>query len=374
MKKWFVWIVTAAICLSLFAGCTTQAPAVTQTAATPSTATTAPASAAPTLASTAAPSPSPEPAFNLTAQIEEQILYDEGGIVVKALSLKTAEVENEHGKFTLLGLICSIENHSDTTITPKLFTIAINGLVTSDYAATTMSDEAAYEGATKSWFEPGEEATCAFTLASIKDPTNFDIPLVDMGVTDVANVSFDLALTDPDSDEWNNFIAIKPVSINTSIAQGYTQSKPDDQSQVIYDENGIRILCLGLSDLDGNASPEYNEQFWSSVDLYIENNTTENIAVEMAEEENIVYVNGVACQWLFGAGWLSPVGDLRPGTGAFTRIKLYKMHYDDHFDVSAGTLHELKCSFIVRPMDYIPYSGTEDTILVQTPELTMTFE
>lgn len=374
MKKFLVWIIAIAICMGAIAGCSSTATDSTEQMLEETSAPQESAEPAPAAAETAAPStssPELEPGFNLTAQIEEQELYNEGGIVVKALSLETAEVENEDGKYKMLGLICSIENQSTTTITPKLFTISINGKVTSDYATTVTSDDAAYEGATKSWFEPGEAATCAFTVGYIEDTTDYNIPLADMGITDVANISFDLALTDPDSDEWDNFIVIKPVSINTSIAENYTQSKPDAEDKVIYDENGIRIFCLGLSDLDGNAPTEYNSQFWSAVDLYIENNTTENISVEISED--LVTVNGIACAGVFGAGWLSPNMYISPGAGAFTRIKLYKMHYDNYFDVSSGTLEELACSFIIRPLDYVPYSGTEDMILVQTPELTMKF-
>jgi hypothetical protein len=374
MKKFLLWIVAIAICMGAFAGCSSTATDSTEQMSEETSAPQEASESAPTAAETAAPStssPELKPGFNLTAQIEEQELYNEGGIVVKALSLETAEVENEDGEYKMLGLICSIENQSSTAITPKLFTISINGKITSDYTTTVMSDDAAYEGATKSWFEPGEAATCAFTVGYIEDPSGYAIPLADMGITDIANISFDLALTNPDSDEWDNFIVIKPVSINTNIGESYTQSKPGAEDKVIYDDNGIRILCLGLSELTGDIPSEYNEQKWSAVDLYIENNRTENISVEVSED--LINVNGIACEGLFGAGWLFPTSYISPGAGAFTRFYLYKMHYDDYFDVSFGTLEELKCSFIIRPLDYVPYSGTADMILVQTPELTMKF-
>ncbi|MPN19815.1 hypothetical protein SDC9_167187 [bioreactor metagenome] len=128
---------------------------------------------------------------------------------------------------------------------------------------------------------------------------------------------------------------------------------------------------MGLSELDGDAPDEYNSQFWSAVDLYIENNTGETVWVEVSED--VITVNGTVCEWMYGAGWLSPYDYIRSGEGAFTRFKLYKLHFDDYIDVSTGTLKELKCSLIFRPEDYIPYSDDDDIILLQTPELTMNF-
>jgi hypothetical protein len=307
--------------------------------------------------------------FKLTAKIEEQELCNESGVVVKALYLETHEFENDYGTSMTLDLVCSIENNADCAITPKLYTISINGITTNNYTVTTMTDDA-YEGATKSWLESGESATCSFTLGYVEDAENYEIALADMGITDVGYVNFDLAISNPDSDSWNDYLFIKPVQIKTSIYESYTQNPPAYEGKLIFDENGIRIYCLGLSDLDGTAPAEYNSKFWSSVDFYIENNTGETVWAEVAIER--ITVNGTVCEWMYGASWLSPYDYIRSGEAAFTRFKLYYLHFDDHIDVSTGTLKELKCSFVFTSEDYIPYSSN-DVVLVQTPELTMNF-
>lgn len=309
--------------------------------------------------------------FKLTAQIEEQELCNESGVVVKALYLEINEFENDYGKSTTLDLICSIENNAVCAITPKLYTVSVNGITTNNYTVTTMTDDA-YEGATKSWFESGESGTCSFTLAYVEDAENYEIALADMGITDVGYINFDLAISNPDSDSWNDYLFIKPVQIKTDIYESHTQNRPDYADKIIFDENGIRIYCLGLSDLDGKAPTEYNYKFWSSVDFYIENNTGETVWVEVSED--VITVNGTVCEWMYGAGWLSPYDYIRSGEAAFTRFKLYYLHFDDYIDVSTGTLKELKCSFVFTPEDYIPYSADDDIILLQTPELTMNFQ
>jgi hypothetical protein len=103
-----------------------------------------------------------------------------------------------------------------------------------------MADDA-YDGATKSWLESGESATCSFTLGYVEDAENYEIALADMGITDVGYISFDLAVSNPDSDSWNDYLFIKPVHIKTSIYESYTQNPPDYEGKLIFDENGIRI-------------------------------------------------------------------------------------------------------------------------------------
>jgi len=101
--------------------------------------------------------------------------------------------------------------------------------------------------------------------------------LKDSGIEKIANMEFYFHIFD--SETWAEVVDTEVISIDTSIAGSYVQ-EVDDSGDVLVDSNGIKIVVKGLSE-DGSF-------FGPGVILFIENNSNENITVQVRD----VSVNG----------------------------------------------------------------------------------
>lgn len=81
------------------------------------------------------------------------------------------------------------------------------------------------------------------------------------GIEEIANA--DIALHVFDDATWNTIFDSIPVTFSVKGQENYKQNH-DDQGEVLFDENQIKIVSRGLSAADGLLGPE--------VMLYIENN------------------------------------------------------------------------------------------------------
>lgn len=182
-----------------------------------------------------------------TATIGEQVLYDAGGITVTATGLEDGLFGTE---LTLL-----IENNSSQNITVQAENANVNGYMVS----TLMSADVA----------AGKKANDSLTFETSG--------LKEAGIETIATIEFRLNIFD--SDTWDDIVLTDPVTINTSAADTYTQTY-DDSGTSLYENGGIRIIGKGLST---------DDSFWGpGVILYIENNTEQDITVQVRD----VSVNG----------------------------------------------------------------------------------
>lgn len=179
--------------------------------------------------------------------IEEQVLYDANDIKITATGI-------EDGLWgTDLKLL--IENDSSTGITVQARNANVNGFMVD----TMMSADVAAGKKTN------DELT--FETSGLKE----------CGIEDIAEMEFYFHIFDAET--WDEIVDTDVISLKTSIADGYEQAV-DDTGEVLVDTDSIKIIGKGLSS---------ESSFWGpGVILYIENNSDQNITVQVRD----VSVNG----------------------------------------------------------------------------------
>jgi hypothetical protein len=179
--------------------------------------------------------------------IEEQVLYDANDIKITATGLEEGWMGTE--------LKLLIENNSSQSITVQARNASVNGYMVD----TLLSSDVA----------SGKKANDSLTFETSG--------LNECGIKSIATMEFYFHIID--SESWDDIIDTDVISIDTSIAENYTQTV-DDSGEVLVDSNGVKVVAKGLS-ADGS--------FWGpGVILYIENNSEQDITVQVRD----VSVNG----------------------------------------------------------------------------------
>lgn len=242
-------ILISVLCLSLLAasGCTEISDEITP----PSEVNIGTTQASEVEGSTDTTTESTEPESTVSDEItiEETVLYDANAIKITATALEESWLGQE---ITLL-----IENNSTTNIQVTADMLSINGFMSplSSLYATVAA---------------GKKANESISLSS----TNME----QAGITTISNIQFYLNISD--SDTWSSLYTSDLITLNTS-AKDTTQAI-DNSGNVIYDNNGIRVICKGLK----------QDLLWDgSVVLLVENASGKNMYVYA---EN-VSVNGFMC-------------------------------------------------------------------------------
>lgn len=173
--------------------------------------------------------------------VAEQVLYDANNVKITATGL--SEDDSWYG--TSLTLL--IENNSDQSLTIQARDANVNGYMVD----TSMSTNVA----------AGMKANDSLVFQTSG--------LEDCGIEQIANMEFSFTMLN--SDTYETVFDSDVITVNTSIAEGYTQTY-DDSGTVLLDSNGIKIVGKGLST---------DDSFWGpGVILYIENNSDQNITVQ----------------------------------------------------------------------------------------------
>lgn len=170
--------------------------------------------------------------------IEETELYNANGVVVTATKYQKGVFGPE--------ISFTITNETDRNITVSSRNLSVNGYMLS--ASSLYSDVAA-----------GKKAIDSMTLMSSE--------LSAAGIETVAQIEFTLAIYD--SDTFEDIDNSDLVSLTTSAAEGFTQPV-DDSGDVLYDANGIRVICKGLKE----------DAVWDGcIVFFIENNNGKAVSV-----------------------------------------------------------------------------------------------
>ncbi len=186
---------------------------------------------------------------NVTTEITigEQVLYDENDIKITATGLEDSWLGTE--------LQVLIENNSSQSITIQARNANVNGYM----VPTVMSADVA----------AGKKANDSLTFETSG--------LKECGIDNIATMEFLFHIFD--SESWDEIVDTDVITVETSIAESYTQTY-DDSGEVLVDTDGIKIVGKGLSDEDS---------FWGpGVILYIENNSDQNVTIQVRD----VSVNG----------------------------------------------------------------------------------
>ena len=170
--------------------------------------------------------------------LAEQEVYNDNGIVVTVTGIDTNSMWG-----TDISVL--VENSSDQNVTVQ----TRNGSIIGYMMDFQMSCDVA----------AGKKANDSITIMS----EDLEIS----GVDTVSSIEFTLTMFD--SDSWNDIATSDTISLTTNVTD-YVQ-KYDDSGEVIYDENGIKIVSKGIVE----------DEIWGpEVVLYIENNTDAAITVQ----------------------------------------------------------------------------------------------
>ncbi len=247
------------------------------------------------------------------ATMEETVLFDAEGITVTATGFDAdaaygpeiaIRVTNDSARSVLIGAEDVTVN--DFMMEPGLLYMAV---------------------------ESGETAEDALML--------YDFLLDSCGIRTVATVSLSVTVTDEETFEE---IAIGDrVTLTTSAAAGFSQ-EADDQGDVLYDADGIRVICQGLQqDADGSCK----------LTFYLENNTESYIGVS-AED---VSVNGLSEE--YAILW----SDLLAQTKAVT--DMYLDDFDDQEIERIEDVREISFQLVIYDQDSWDTLGMSDFITLQ---------
>ena len=244
--------------------------------------------------------------------ITETVLYEADGIKVTAKSLADGLLGTE---VKLL-----IENDSSKNILITSSSVSANGYMMP--TAALYAEVAA-----------GKKANESLTLMSSE--------LDQCGIETLAEMQFYLQIQDPET--WETIKTTDLITLATS-ATGYTQPV-DDSGDVLYNENGYKIVCKGLK----------QDIIWDgTVVFYMENNSSKAVSI---------YAENVSVN-----GFMQEVGlwsDLRPSTKMIDGMSMI-----DLSDLEITNIDEIKTiEFNLRIVDAETW---ED--IVTTDAMTLNFE
>lgn len=229
---------------------------------------------------------------NTDVSIEEQILYDANDIKITATGLDDSWYGTE--------LKLLIENNSSQDITVQARNANVNGYM----VTTSMSADVA----------AGKKANDSLTFETTS--------LKDCGIETMATMEFYFVIID--SESFEDIYNTDVITINTSVAEGYTQTY-DDSGEVLAEVNGIKIVSKGLSEKDS---------FWGpGLIVYIENNSDQDITVQARD----VSINGFMVD-------PSMSEDVVAGKRAITAVQFFDSDLEDN---GIETINDLELYFTI---------------------------
>ncbi len=244
--------------------------------------------------------------------VAETVLYDVDGVKVTATGYEEGWTGPE--------IKILVENNSDKNVLVTSSSVSANGYMM-PYAALYAEVAA------------GKKANETLSLMSSE--------LDRSGIEVLAELQFYLQIQDPET--WETVATSELLTLTTSAAP-YEQPV-DDSGDVLYDSNGIRIICKGLK----------QDIIWDgTVVFYMENSSGKDISI---------YAENVSVN-----GFMQDVGlwsDLRPGTKLIDGMSMI-----DLSDLEIESIDQIEnIEFNLRVVD----ANTWEDI-VTTDVLTLTFE
>ena len=245
------------------------------------------------------------------ATIEEQVLVDQDGVKITAKSMSTSLFGPE--------LKILIENDSDVDLCVQTRNASVNGFMVD----TMISEEVA----------AGKKTNTSITFSASA--------LSECGITKFAEMEFYFHVFREDN--WDTYFDSDVISVKTSLYDSHEQTI-DDSGEVLYDEDGIKIVGKGLSKNDSIFGP--------GLIIYIENNTDTDFTVQVRDTS----VNGFMIDTALSE-------DVVAGKKAITAITFFKSDLEEN-DIT--TITSIETSFHIFDL----YSW--DTI-VDTDPITINF-
>lgn len=245
--------------------------------------------------------------------IQEQVIYDAGGIRVTAVSLTNDSLWSPAVKVL-------VENNSDKNITVQARNCSVNGLMVEPMFSCDVA--------------AGKKANDTITFMS----SNLEAA----NITIIKEIEFYLHIFD--SDNWEEIDDSPIITLTTSVDPAYVQDF-NTNGFVAYESDGVKIVVQKLNSTDS---------FWGSdVYIYAENNTDSNITIQGRD----VSINSFMVDPIFSC-------DIAAGKKAYDTITFFE---SDLTDNGITDITELEIKF------HIFNSDSWDTI-TDTQAITIRFE
>lgn len=258
---------------------------------------------------TAAPSDTSIPAPGSDVTLDEQVIFEEGGIRITVKGMVNDD-------FWGPGIKVLVENESTQNITVQTRNCSVNGLMmdpvfSCDVAAGKKANDTIL-------FMESQLETAQISL--------------------IANVEFNLYIFN--SDTWEGILDSDTISLNTSAAD-HVQTY-NDSGFTAYDNDGIKVVIQKLNSEDS---------FWGSdVYVYVENNTDSNITIQARD----VSIDGFMVNPVFSC-------DIAAGKKAYDTIIFMESELEDN---SITDISELELKFTIFDSNTFGNIADTDTITV----------
>jgi hypothetical protein len=212
--------------------------------------------------------------------LEEQVVLDENGIKITAKGLD---------KDGLLGpeVKLLIENESGKDVTVQARNVSVNGYM----MTTSMSADVVN----------GKKANDELIIMANS--------LEKAGISTIADIEFSFHVFETGKYTGSLFDS-DLIQLKTSAADSYEYTF-DDSGDVVYDEDGVKIVVKGLSESDSVFGP--------GIIVYAENNSDKNVTVQVRD----VSVNGFMVDPVFSA-------DIGAGKHAVDSITFMSNNLDEN--------------------------------------------
>lgn len=246
--------------------------------------------------------------------IQEEVIFDQNDIKVTAKSLDPT------GSIFGATVAVLIENNSSKNITVQARNSAVNGVMVDTLFSCDVT--------------AGKKANDAITFSASD--------LKRAGIEVIKEIQFQLHFFNAES--WDTIVDSDPIIITTDADPSFVQEY-DDSGVVLLDTKGFRIVAQGLDETSSILGTELL--------LYIENNTDNNVTIQVRD----VSVNGFMVGTIFSC-------DVLAGKKAFDDITFMKSDLEKN---SIKDINEIDLSF------HIFDANSWNTILDSEP-ITITFE
>lgn len=231
------------------------------------------------------------------ATISETVLVDEAGIKITAKSLEVDEVFGPEIKLL-------IENNSGKDLTFQCRNASVNGyMVETMMSVDVVNGKKANDSLT--FMQSDFEACGIETIADME----------------IAFHIFDMA-------DWETYLDTDAIQIRTSIADTFEYTY-DDNGDLAYEGNGIKIVIKGLAEDDSIFGP--------SIVTYIENTGDKDVTVQTRD----VSVNGFMVEAVFSC-------DVVAGKRAVDTITFMESDLEEN---GITTIENVELSFHVFDFD-----------------------
>lgn len=243
-------------------------------------------------------------AQNNDITLDETEIYNANGIIVTATGISESWLGTD--------ISFTISNESDKNVSIYSRDLSVNGYMLS--TSGLYSDVAA-----------GKKAIETMTL--------FSSELVQAGIDTIAEVEFKLTVYDADT--YTDIDLTPLITLSTSAASDFVQPI-DDSGDILYDANGVRVICKGLKD----------DIIWDGcLVFYIENNTeryltvySENVSVNGYMVDEAMYADLRAQTKCIDSMYLLTLSDI--GIESIDQVKDIEFTLsivDEHWNYVAST-------------------------------------